>query len=555
MSANTMANVQRCIDANTRFLDDMNQVLHNAGVLFESRIDAVLETIHGTFKTAPLVVQQPLREILQTISVSKEELFQKVFMFYGSKYLKKEFDQFYTPITVGEFVCGLCKPNKKAIDPACGTGDLLVHYTGHVSLWDISKDVTDLTTQNYTFQNKRATILTKDSLSHAADENGTYDYAIVNPPFGTKTLLKDPDMLNIYTLGKGKKKQELGILFVERSLNLLKQDGVLFIILPNGYFGNTTNTYVELRTHLLQYRVVGVIKLPQNTFKRSGTGVSTNILIVSKTKPPAEYDIFIEEVGEIGYELNKKNTPYKYRKNKNEYTLDSNGKPILHNDLPAILERLKTFADRNGIKGIPKPTRPDTSYQVLNTRALDDVRILDISRYMSNYTGIVSNSDGKVAIRDLLEDGYTCTFKKDDDKEYIYLDIKEINTPLHNGKKLYGHALPSRAKNLVKKNDILVSRLKGDISFTVIMEDAENIVCTNGVCVLRPKNTQAMITLFAGLFSQEFKIQHRSRTTGSIMETIPEEDVKNIIVSSDVDVPKFQRILASISCLLTELPT
>jgi len=549
-----MTSVQRCIDANTRFLDDMNQVLHNAGVLFESRIDAVLEAIHGTFKTTPLATQQPLRDILQAISVSKEELFQKVFMFYGSKYLKKEFDQFYTPTTVGEFVCGLCKPNKKAIDPACGTGDLLVHYTGDVSLWDISKEVTDLTTQNYTFQNKRATILTKDSLGRTEDENGTYDYAIVNPPFGTKTTLKDTDTLNMYTLGKGKKKQELGILFVERSMNLLKQDGVLFIILPNGYFGNTTAVYAELRAYLLQRRVVGVIKLPQNTFKRSGTGVSTNILIVSNSNPPAEYDVFIEEVGDIGYELSKKNTPYKYRKNKNEYSLDSAGKPTLHNDLPEVLERLKTFAHKNGIKGISKPTKADSSYQVFNTRVLNDNRILDISRYLKNYTGIVSDTDGKVSIRDLLEDGYTCTFKKEDSKEYIYLDIKEINTPLHNGKKLLGYELPSRAKNLVKKNDILVSRLKGDISFTVIMEDDENIVSTNGVCVLRPKDTDSMMILFAGLFSPEFKIQHASRTTGSIMETIPEEDVKNIVVSSRIDVARVQRILDSVSVLLKELP-
>jgi hypothetical protein len=166
----------------------------------------------------------------------------------------------------------------------------------------------------------------------------------------------------------------------------------------------------------------------------------------------------------------------------------------------------------------------------------------------------VSDTDGKVSIRDLLEDGYTCTFKKEDSKEYIYLDIKEINTPLHNGKKLLGYELPSRAKNLVKKNDILVSRLKGDISFTVIMEDDENIVSTNGVCVLRPKDTDSMMILFAGLFSPEFKIQHASRTTGSIMETIPEEDVKNIVVSSRIDVARVQRILDSVSVLLKELP-
>ena len=550
-----MANIQRVVDTNAKFLDDTNQVMHNAGVLFEKRIDFLLELLHGKFEATPKALHQPLRDILNAVSVSREELFQKVFMFYGSKYLKKEFNQFYTPLTIGEFICGLCVPNKRVIDPACGTGDLAMHYTGNVTLWDISKDVTDLATQNYRFQTKPATILTKDSIQMDSEGNGTYEYVIANPPFGTRTLITSPEVLNKYVLGKGKKKQEVGILFVERSMNLLKDNGILFIILPNGYFGNTTNTYVELRKYLLQYRVVGVLKLPQNTFKRSGTGVSTNILIVSKSKPTAPYDIFIEEVSEIGYELNKKHTPYKYRKNKSAYILDSRGNPILQNDLPSAMERLKTFAKRNAIPNIAKPTTPDTNYQTFNTQALDDTRILDISRYLRGYVGLVTDTAGKCSIRDLLEADYKCVFRKDNDREYVYLDIKEINTPLYNGKKLLGHALPSRAKYQVKKHDVLVSRLKGDITFTVILEDRENLVCTNGVCVLRPKDADAMLTLFASLFSSEFKVQHKALTTGSIMESISDDDMKNIVIPSELDRPRYERILASIAVLQTELPT
>ena len=540
-------------DVNTTFLDDINQLLHNAGVLFEKRIEVILELLNGSFKTTLLQVQQPLLDILRRTSISKEELFQKVFMFYGSKYLKKEFDQFYTPITVGEFLCSLCEPNKRIIDPACGTGDLVTHYNGVITLWDISKEVTDLTTQNYSFQKKAATIVPKDSIENVSDGNNTYDYAIVNPPFGTKTVVTDTEILNGYTLGKGRKKQELGILFVERSMNLLKPNGVLCIILPNGYFGNASTAYIELRKYILEYRVIGILKLPQNTFKRSGTGVSTNILIVSKSTPSANYDIFIEDVADIGYELNKKNTPYKYRKHNTEYVLDSNGKPILHNDLQYVVERLKTFASRNNIPNIAKPTTPDTSYQVFNTSLLDETRMLDISRYLSSYTGILSNTSGKIAIRELLEDDYTCSFKKNDDTEYVYLDIKEINTPLYNGKKLSGHALPSRAKYRVKKNDILVSRLKGNIAFTVVLEDKENLVCTNGLCVLRPKDTESMLTLFACVFSPEFKIQHKALTTGSIMESISDEDMKNIVISTTFDKERYQRILDSIGVLQTEL--
>jgi type I restriction enzyme M protein len=549
-----MQSVQYVIDRNIKFLDDVNQILHNAGVLFESRIHIMLELIHGAFVTTPVDVRQKLLGIMETVTVSKEELFQKVFMFYGSKYLKKEFDQFYTPLTIGEFLCNLCEPGRTMIDPACGTGDLAIHYNGCVSLWDISKDVIDLTRENYKFQGKSATILAKDSILDISDSQGTFDYAVVNPPFGTKTLVTDASVLNNYILGKGKKKQEVGILFVERSMQILKPDGLLFIILPNGYFGNTSTSYVELRNFILQYRVAAILKLPQNTFKRSGTGVSTNILIVSKSTPVKNYDIFIEEVDEIGYDLNKKNTPYKYRKKNSEYVLDSMGRPILHNTLHNTLERFKTFAGKNGIPNIPKCTTSDTSYQVVNTRSLDNTRTLDISRYLGEYTGIVSNNANKIRIRDILEPEYVCSFTKVDSKEYVYLDIKEINTPIHNGKILLGYDLPSRAKYSVAKNDILVSRLKGSIAFTVILEDTDNIVCTNGVCVLRPKDAESMLVLFANLFSPDFKIQQRALTTGSIMESISDDDMKDILVTRDIDRTRYQRILDSIAVLQTELP-
>ena len=542
------------IKANANFLDDTNQLLHNAGVLFEKRINILLELLRGTFVSAPMSVRQPLRDRLARMSVSTSELFQTVFMFYGSKILKREFDQFYTPITIGEFLCGLCQPSKRIIDPACGTGDLVVQYSGDTTLWDISQDVTSLAGQNYAFQGKYASIATKDSIRDSSDGNGTYDYAIVNPPFGTKTLVTDPDVLAAYTLGAGKKKQELGILFVERSMNLLKPDGVLFVILPNGYFGNTTSSYVELRSYLLQYRILAVLKLPQNTFKRSGTGVSTNILIVSKSTPPPDYDIFIEEVADIGYELNKKNTPFKYRKTSADYAVDTAGRPIRQNDLPGVLDRLRTFASRNGVSSLRAPETSDTSYQVVKASALGPGHILDISRYLTSYTGVVANTTGKVSIRSLLQPNYSCAFQKDMTREYIYLDIKEINTPLHNGKKLQGHELPSRAKYQLKQYDILVSRLKGSVAFTVILEDKDNLVCTNGVCVLRPNDTDAMRTLFAGLFSPEFKIQHASLTTGSIMESISDEDIKEIKISAEIDTHKYQRILDSIAVLQTELP-
>jgi hypothetical protein len=237
------------------------------------------------------------------------------------------------------------------------------------------------------------------------------------------------------------------------------------------------------------------------------------------------------------------------------------GEPILQNDLYDVRTRFETFAKDNSIPNFfIRPDSPTVDYskgtkpyQVLNTSELDDTYILDISRYLNTYKNIIKNSGGKKEIRQYLEDDYSCNFKKVNDTEYTYLDIKEINTPLYSGKKLYGHELPNRAKNLLKKNDILVSRLKGNITFTVILEDKDNLVSTNGVCVLRPKDEYSMLTIFANLFSTEFKVQHQSLTTGSIMETLSDEDIKNIVIDSDINEDKYRKILDSIKIIQEEL--
>lgn len=546
--------VKQIVSNNSKFLDEANQLLHNGGVLFEKRIDIILQLIRSKFGGEGLDglvaddgLRGALQELIQNTTISKEELFQKVFMFYGSKYLKKEFDQFYTPCTVGEFMCSICPPGGRAVDPASGTGDLLSHYDGAVELWDISPDVIELAKQNYAFQGKAAEAVVRDSIADWSRGAREYDSALVNPPFGSKTVVTNPDVLKHYELGRGKKKQELGILFVERSMNLLRDGGVLAIILPNGYFGNTTAAFVELRKYILQWRVLAIIKLPQKTFSRSGTGVSTSILVLSKTRAPAEaqgYPIFIDEVGEIGYELNKKNTPYKYKKGVDgEYVLDDRGFPMLHNDLWGVRERFAKFM------------RGEGGGQVLNTADLDEDRILDISRYLSSYKDVIAGAgeSGARPIRDFLAEDYSCSFKRDDAAEYTYLDIKEINTPLYNGKKLLGRDLPGRAKYLLRRGDILVSRLKGNIAFTVIVEDKENLVCTNGVCVLRPKNDVAGLVIFGNLFTTEFRVQHQALTTGSIMETLADEDIKNIVISAAVNEEKYRKILDSIKTIQEEM--
>ena len=220
--------------------------------------------------------------MIKSVSINKHELFQILFMFYCNKKTKLDLDQYYTPFTIGEFICNLMKPGGTVIDPACGTGDLVKNYNGHITLWDISPDVLDICDQNYKMNEKQYTISCLNSLEKYDKDNGVYDYCCLNPPFGSSTLVKNSEILSHYALGKDKTKEEIGILFIERAIQLVKENGIVFIIVPNGYLGNSTKNIKELKAYLMSYRIIAILELPGNTFSRSGTGVATSLLIIQK---------------------------------------------------------------------------------------------------------------------------------------------------------------------------------------------------------------------------------------------------------------------------------
>ena len=551
-------NNQSCIDINNsvyekislndEFVNDINQILHNAGIEFSKRLDIILECINYSLYKIEIKtnITQYLKDkivnIVKSITINKNEVFQILFMFYCNKNSKINLDQFYTPFTISEFMIKLLISNKGIIDPACGTGDLVKCYDGCITLWDICSNVLTICKENYILNKKECNIECLDSLLNYDKDNNKYDYCFINPPFGSSTLITDKNVLSNYKLGIDKKKEEIGMLFIERSINLLNDDGIVFIILPNGYLGNLTKNAIQLRKYILTYKIIAIIELPSNSFSRSGTGVSTSILILQKNKTTKDYNIYIKKIYNIGYFLNKKNTPYKYKCNNGKYLTD-NGTPILDNDLNDCYNELLSFNLNENIKNI-KTHNTKTDYEVLNTKDIDNY-ILDINRYLSQYKNIIYNhiSNNSTHITDYIEID-TNKFTKLDDKQYVYLDIKQITTPIYNKNNiLYGYDLPQRAKIQLQKYDIIISKLKGKITFTIILDDDDNIICTNGFCLLRPKNYDNALIIFSNLFTNDFKIQHNSLCTGSIMETISEKNIKHIYINKNIDTNKYKNVI------------
>lgn len=546
--------ISKLIKNQKNYINVCDQLLHNKGINKMERL-GILKEIINNLDNVELVnsvsneIAENLVKIIEDVLklLPKSEISQQLFMHFGTKYIKKDLDQFYTPVTISSFINRLVYPNKSYIDPAAGTGDLLIEIDGKPTLWEISRSAIEMAELNYKMSYKDVEIFETDSLKQEIREQ--YSYCVINPPFGTNTVTDDKDILKRYDLGKDRERQELGILFLELGLKLLEDGGILFGIVPGGYLGNSTTKYV--REYLVENsRIISILKLPNGTFSRSGTGVSTYLIIVKKEKViDKNYDIHISEIENIGYELSKKNTPVKFKiKENGEYVIENN-KLVIDDDLIRLADEIRAFAEDKNVDGIRHGNSGEEIYDKCNIMEIvDNNYVMETGRYVKRYKDALNvlNEYRTCKISDLCKND-NFGFKIDKDEMYRYVDIASVNTPLYKYKKIKGKDLPSRAKMLAMRDDIVISRLRGNISYAVILED--NVVVTNGMCILRAKDKTKMYRLLANIATEEFRVQHQAYTTGSIMESVSDEDILNIIVRKDIDHKKYLRICNAIRTL------
>ncbi len=543
---------------NSKLINQINQLFHNKGVKQEERFNTLIILLEKNKNNIPDEKFNDIITLINSLDYTNCDLIQEIFMTVGSKYTKFNLDQFYTPLTIAKFISRFMEigDDKSAIDPAGGTGDLLLFYKGNKTVWDIDENALKLCKFNYDLNRQsNYNLVCKNSLESYESSESTYSYSVMNPPFGSNTVITDENILNKFELGKGKKKQEIGILFLELGLKLLKENGILFIIVPSGYVGNGNKTCSEMRDLILKNRLIASISLPENTFKRSGTGVNTYLLIIQKktTEDKQPYNMLISNLNNIGYNLTKKDTPLKYKivKETGQTIFDDKGKPVLDNDLDDLYDSFCSFVNDNSILGIKTiNTHSEYGYEYINKGSLT-LNILDIKRYLQSYLDVVDNlkSSGAVKLNSLCEI-ITTTTKIDKKKLYKYIDISEINSPLYGYKSLYGWELPSRAKYTLKKYDILVSKLEGTMSYCVILDDNDNYISTNGVSVIRPNNINALYILISNIMSSNFRNQHNAYLTGSIMASLSDDDISEFLIDNkSVDIVTTKKILETLETL------
>ena len=345
-----------------------------------NRIDAIYqkakkedaEVFKEDIRLEPKVVYSVV-EHLQQLAINKIDLDTKGVAFerFMEDFFKGKMGQFFTPREIINFCIEIVNPERGdlVIDPACGSGGFLLNaldkirkfaesnYEGleQYDYWhkfaeynlygiEINDQIARVCKMNMIIHDDGHTnIISTDSLKNIDEitkmrkefKKNHFDILLTNPPFGASVKSTEKDYLDKYELGKGKQNQKTEILFIERCLDFLKEDGKMAIVLPDGILTNSSLQYV--RDFLMEKsQILAVVSLPQFAFMHFGAGVKSSLVFVRKKKDnekTGNYPIFMAIAEHIGY--------------------DATGRKDDINDLNTVLEEYRKFEKSpSGYKGV-----------------------------------------------------------------------------------------------------------------------------------------------------------------------------------------------------------
>lgn len=303
---------------------------------------------------------------------------------------KSKKGQYFTPRVIIDAAVKMLNPSRREyiIDPGCGSAGFLVHamlYVGRKYDWlKVEKGTYEYSDSlrryagkylwGIDFEEKSTKIsraimlIAGDGKAHIFRENSlefpkwegsklknmldeeelirddknrelNFDILMTNPPFAGE--IKESLLISLYSivpekildrLSKGDSKVRIDrhILFVERALDCIKEGGRLAIVLPQGIFNNTNDSYVR-EFIMKKAKILAVVGLDGNSFKPH-TGSKTSLLFLRKWKE--------EELDEGGnpklkdYPIFFVVSKVPFKDNSGEYIFlkDENGNPVLDDE-------------------------------------------------------------------------------------------------------------------------------------------------------------------------------------------------------------------------------
>jgi type I restriction enzyme M protein len=302
--------------------------------------------------------------------------------------------QFRTPRHIIELIVALMAPTPKdtICDPASGTCGFLIgageylrghhpeifsdrklreHFHGSMFHgYDFDNTMLRIGSMNMLLHGVENPVITyRDSLSQDyAIEEEKYSLILANPPFAG-SLDYEGTAKDLLSVVKTKKTE---LLFLALFLKLLKPGGRAAVIVPDGVLFGSTKAHKDLRKILVEdQKLDAVISLPSGVFKPYA-GVSTAILLFTKTNSGGTDRVWFYDMTSDGYSLNDNRTPLlPLEKLGAAPAVTLTSEELNSNNLPDVIERWRK-RDSNEIQnprtarsfGVPKAEIAANGYEL-----------------------------------------------------------------------------------------------------------------------------------------------------------------------------------------------
>ena len=309
--------------------------------------------------------------------------------------------QFRTPRHIIKMMIELMQPNPDdtICDPACGTAGFLVgsleylieHHRNEIygkkrqhfetrmfNAFDFDSTMLRIASMNMMLHGvSNANIQNKDSLSDQnADAKELYSLILANPPFKGSLQFETAAKDLTYALGikapKAKKdgsssgvQAKTELMFMMLFLRLLKIGGRCAVIVPDGVLFGSSNAHQTVRRTIVEnHKLEAIISMPSGVFKPYA-GVSTAIMIFTKTGLGGTDNVWFYDMRADGY------------------SLDDKRNPTSENNIPDILARYKNLEQET------TRTRIDQSFFVTKAEIAAQDYDLSINRFKETVHEVV----------------------------------------------------------------------------------------------------------------------------------------------------------------------
>ena len=286
--------------------------------------------------------------------------------------------QFRTPRHIIKMMVELMKPtlDDKILDPAMGSAGFLLESSNYVSThypselmradkanyyktemfagFDTDQSMLRIGAMNMMLHGvENPNIKYQDSLSGDNTERNSYSLIMANPPF-TGSVFQEEISKDLIALCKTKKTE---LLFLALFTKMLNVGGRCASIVPDGVLFGSSTAHKAIRRELVDnQKLSAVISMPSGVFKPYA-GVSTAILIFTKTNAGGTDKVWFYDMQADGYSLDDKRSL------------------IAENDIPDIIERFNNLEKEN------ERERTEKSFFVDKQEIVENDYDLSINKY------------------------------------------------------------------------------------------------------------------------------------------------------------------------------